>query len=226
MSQVDSTNRIVKHFCFPNRTDSYTMTAFPVKMSCSVQRPNILTCRPRLVLTIWVPLSPFLPLSLSPSLLPYFFLSFPPPHLVKCLKSTIFTLHPRVVFFSLVLCFWISLQNLGSAESPRPFPDTPTSRQAITCVPPQWLLLTLVFLWSCSLPDFCWSSLIGDPSENILPEPPNLFYLFRLKHGNSWGIDFSQALRLKMVYTDVWINPKTHVVSLINIPTCLRRSTV
>lgn len=106
--QVGCMKRIPKHAYFPSWTDSCTMKAFPRRMSCSGQKLNTTMGRPG-------PVLPFRSVSLS-----LFF-------------SDIYNL-PSCLLWSLVLWFWIILQNWKSAETPPDLLPTRLSRrQAITC---------------------------------------------------------------------------------------------
>ena len=146
------------------------------KTSRSEPMPNMSMGRLSLVLTLWVSFS--LCLSL-----------FPGEMFWKCNIYTV----PSCCLFSLVLCFWLSLQNWGLAESPSHFLTRLLRWQAVTCPS---AMVTADACLALVLPSsfFLWSSFVGHASANILPEPQNLFSLFSLRHRSYSGTEAEDGL--------------------------------
>lgn len=179
-------NRIFKHFDYANWTDSCTMRAFPLRTFCSAPKLNMSVGRPGLVPTFWISFSSCL--SLPPSEMSW--------------KHEIST-PPSCYLFSLVLCFGISLQNWGWAESPpERFLTLLLRWRAITC--PSTVIMADTWLaWvsfnSLSLLKLVWRRRFWRYTAWTL----KISSIY-----SGWSTEVIWALRLKMVYTDVWISQK------------------
>lgn len=132
----------------------------------------------------------FMALSMNrPSLALTLWAAFSFSFLVKMSWKHNFYTEPSRCLFSLDLCFWISLQNWRLAGSPRLFLTCPLHWQVITCAS------TVIIADShLSLVLFSSQLLSGQHFWNYAAWAPESL-LF---------IQVTQALRLKMVYTDVW----------------------
>jgi hypothetical protein len=97
---------------------------------------------------------------------------------------------------SLLLCFWISLQNQRFSESP-----VISWHASLTC--PSAMVNADTWLPLILFGSFCGSSFVDNTSGNTLSDPSDCSYLFRLRDRS-----YFRQWDWKMVYTAVWISQK------------------
>lgn len=141
--------------------------------------------------------------------------------LAEGLENMTLALHPPVIsprwFFAFEPGFHI---REGQLSPPRPLPGLPKAWAGCNLSLHRNPCWRFGLLWSCSIFYFHWSSLVGNPFENILPEPQNPFRLLRLRHKSHSGTKTKDGLRRRLN------KPPNRIVLLMDLAVCCHRNTV